>query len=206
MRSVPEFLLVAALVTITPGPGTLMIMRVAVRDGRRSAFAAVVGNSLGLFTWAVLSAIGVSSLIVASEVAHTVLRIGGAIFLIALGLRSLLLLGTAKAEETALGPKTKSRFGQGGWQVGLVTSLSNPKLALFFIALFPQFLTPDAAMLPVSLLMAAVVVSMDLVWFGCIILAADRAAAILKPRLRRIMERVAGGTLVAVGTALAVEA
>ncbi|HEX5203450.1 MAG TPA: LysE family translocator [Actinoplanes sp.] len=209
MRSVPEFLLVAIIVTITPGPGTVAIMRVAVRDGRRSAFSAVVGNSIGLFTWALLSALGISSLIIASEVAHTVLRIGGAIFLVALGVRSLLLLGGAKADdllEPAARPARSGRSGRAGWQIGLATSLSNPKLALFFIALFPQFLTPGTAVLPASALMAVVVVTLDLLWFGAIILAVERATRVLRPRVRHVMERVAGGVLVGVGVALAVEA
>ncbi|MFC7277785.1 LysE family translocator [Paractinoplanes rhizophilus] len=212
MRSVPEFLLVAIIVTITPGPGTVAIMRVAVRDGRRSAFSAVVGNSIGLFTWALLSALGISSLIIASEVAHTVLRIGGAIFLVALGVRSLLLLGGAKADdllEPAARPARSGRSGRSGragWQIGLATSLSNPKLALFFIALFPQFLTPGTAVLPASALMAVVVVTLDLLWFGAIILAVERATRVLRPRVRHVMERVAGGVLVGVGVALAVEA
>lgn len=207
MRSVPEFLLIAVLVTITPGPGTATIMRVAVRDGRRAAFSAVVGNSIGLFTWAVLSAVGVSSLIIASEVAHTVLRIGGAAFLIVLGLRSLLLLGRSKKpadEPTTSADETRLR--KAGWRVGLATSLSNPKLAVFFIALFPQFLTPGTAVLPASVLMAVVVVSLDLVWFGSIIYLIERATALLRPRVQRLMERVTGGALVAIGAVLAAEA
>src|SRR6187551_2628810 len=89
MRSVPEFLLVALMVTITPGPGTAAIIRVAARDGRGRAVSTVVGNSVGVLTWAALSAIGVSSLILASEIAYDVLRVGGAVFLIILGVRSL---------------------------------------------------------------------------------------------------------------------
>src|SRR6476469_7918138 len=90
MRSVWEFLLVALVVTLTPGPATALVLRVAARDGRRAAFGAIVGHEIGVPAWAVLSAVGVSSLIVASEVAYDVLRFGGAAVLVVLGLRSLL--------------------------------------------------------------------------------------------------------------------
>src|SRR5689334_17375120 len=90
MRSLPEFLLVALVVTLTPGPATALILRVTARDGRRAAAGAVAGNSLGILVWAGLSALGISSLILASEIAYDVLRIGGAVILVGLGLRSLL--------------------------------------------------------------------------------------------------------------------
>jgi threonine/homoserine/homoserine lactone efflux protein len=78
-----------------PGSRTATIIRIAARDGRAAALSAVVGNSTGVMLWAVLSAVGVSSLILASEVAYDVLKIGGAAFLIVLGLRSLLQRGSA---------------------------------------------------------------------------------------------------------------
>ena len=78
MRSVPEFFFIALLVTLTPGPATALILRVAARDGRRAALGAVVGNSIGVLMWGCLSALGVASLILASQIAFDVLRIGGA--------------------------------------------------------------------------------------------------------------------------------
>ncbi|HEU5481434.1 MAG TPA: LysE family transporter, partial [Candidatus Tumulicola sp.] len=67
MRSVWEFFAVAIVVTITPGPGTTTVLRVAARDGRRAATQAILGNSAGVLTWGALSAVGVSSLILASQ-------------------------------------------------------------------------------------------------------------------------------------------
>lgn len=207
MRSVPEFLLVALMVTITPGPGTAAIIRVAARDGRRRALSTVVGNSAGVLTWAVLSAIGVSSLIIASKIAYDVLRIGGAAFLIALGARSLLRRAHAPAAAEAEGqPVAAERPARDGWRIGLTTSLSNPKLAVFFVALFPQFLRPDAAVLPAASLMALVIVAFDVAWFGSIIYLVDRARAILRPHVQRTVERLTGAVLVGVGLFLMVDA
>jgi threonine/homoserine/homoserine lactone efflux protein len=197
VRSIPEFLLVALVVTLTPGPATALILRVAARDGRRAALGTVAGNSIGVLMWGGLSAVGVSSLILASEIAYDVLRVGGALILIVLGLRSILRRGDD-------GPAI--RRGRYGWRTGVLTAMANPKLAVFFVALFPQFLSPHAAVLPAALAMAAVIVAYDLVWFSLLAFAVDRAGTVLRPRLRRTMERCTGGVMVALGLSVAAEA
>ncbi|MDQ2749261.1 MAG: LysE family translocator [Actinomycetota bacterium] len=197
MRSVPEFLLVGLVVTLTPGPATALILRVAARDGRRAALGAVAGNSIGVLVWAGLSAVGVSSLILASQIAYDVLRVGGAVVLVALGVRSILHRG----DDGADAPR-----GRHGWRSGLITSVANPKLAVFFIALFPQFLSPHAAVLPAALAMAAVIVAYDVLWFSALAYAVDRAGTLLRPRVRRTMERGTGAVMVGLGVSIAAEA
>jgi threonine/homoserine/homoserine lactone efflux protein len=206
MGSVPEFLLVAVLMTLTPGPGTATILRIAAREGRGAAFQAVAGNSAGVLTWAALSALGVSSLILASEFAYDVLRIGGAVVLITLGLRSLLQRAGGErggAGESWSAPAVR-RAGV-GWRAGLVTSLANPKLAVFFVALFPQFLRPNSAVLPAALAMAAVIVVFDVLWFSLLAFAVDRARVLLRPHLQRTLERLAGAVMVGLGIRIATE-
>jgi threonine/homoserine/homoserine lactone efflux protein len=197
MHSIPEFLLVALVVTLTPGPATALVLRVAARDGRRTATGAVLGHSLGVLMWGCLSAVGVSSLILASQVAYDVLRLVGAGVLIYLGVRSLL--------HRKDGDEHPSR-GRVGWRTGAITAIANPKLAVFFIALLPQFLSPGAAVLPNALAMAAVIVTYDVIWFGTLIWAVDRATTVLRPKVRRAMERVTGGVMVGLGVSLAAEA
>jgi threonine/homoserine/homoserine lactone efflux protein len=202
VRSVPEFLIIALLVTITPGPGTAMIVRIAARDGRRTAMQAVLGNSCGVVFWGLLSALGVSSLILASEIAFDVLRGVGAAFLIVLGIRSLLRRRGAEAEQGDAEPRSG---GVRGWRLGLVTSIANPKLAAFFVALFPQFLSPHAAVLPAALTMAGVIVAFDVLWFSSLTWLVDRAGALLRPRLHRMLERLTGAVLIGLGARLAAE-
>ena len=204
MRSVPEFVIIALLVTVTPGPGTAMIIRTAARDGRRTAMHAVLGNSCGVVFWGLLSALGVSSLILASEVAFDVLRGVGAAFLIVLGIRSLLRHRAAEAEPQVDG--TPRSGGARGWRLGLVTSIANPKLAAFFVALFPQFLSSHAAVLPAALTMAGVIVAFDVLWFSSLTWLVDRAGALLRPRLHRMLERFTGTVLIGLGVRLAAEA
>lgn len=197
-----EFLVVALVVTLTPGPGTATILRVAARHGRRAAMSAVVGNSAGVLMWAALSALGVSSLILASQIAYDALRIFGAGILIVLGLRSLLHRprATAPAAAPATAPPRSA-----GWRSGLVTSASNPKLAVFFVALFPQFVEPDAPVLPYALAMAGVIVALDIAWFSILALAVDRARQILRPKVQAGLERFTGAVMVGLGVRLATQ-
>jgi threonine/homoserine/homoserine lactone efflux protein len=197
-----EFLVVALVVTLTPGPGTATILRVAARHGRRAAMSAVVGNSAGVLMWAALSALGVSSLILASQIAYDALRISGAGVLIVLGLRSLLRRDRATAPAAAPAA-VPPRFA--GWRSGLVTSASNPKLAVFFVALFPQFVEPDAPVLAYALAMAGVIVALDIAWFSILALAVDRTRQILRPKVQAGLERFTGAVMVGLGVRLATE-
>lgn len=197
MHSVWEFLVVALVVTLTPGPATALVLRVAARDGRGAALTTVAGNSVGVLAWASLSALGVSSLILASQVAYDVLRFGGAAVLIVLGVRSLL---RREADEPVATPPRLT-----GWKIGLLSSAANPKLAVFFVALFPQFLSPGSAVLPAALAMGAVIVLYDVVWFSLLAWSVDRAGRVLRPRIRQALERTTGGVLVALGLSVAAE-
>jgi threonine/homoserine/homoserine lactone efflux protein len=201
MRSVPEFFIIALIVTLTPGPGTATILRVAARDGRRAALSAILGNSAGVLTWGMLSALGVSSLILASQVAYDTLRIAGACVLIVIGLRSLL----HRRHEDQDDAPSSVPHRPAGWRSGLITSVSNPKLAVFFVALFPQFLTRGAPVLPYALGMAAAVVALDIAWFSALAFAVDRARTLLKPRIQSRIERFTGAVMVGLGLRLATE-
>jgi threonine/homoserine/homoserine lactone efflux protein len=207
MRSAWEFLLVALLLTLTPGPATALVLRTAARSGKRAALGAVAGNSVAVMMWASLSALGISSLILASQVAYDVLRIGGAAFLIVLGVRSW-LRHTDEPEvlddtgEIVLRPQP-TRVGV---RTGLMAGAANPKLAVFFVALFPQFLSPHAAILPAALAMGATIVTFDIVWLGSLAWTVERAGLLLRPRLRRRLERTSGTVMVGLGLRLAAEA
>jgi threonine/homoserine/homoserine lactone efflux protein len=197
MHSIWGFLLVALIVCLTPGPATALVVRVAARDGRQAALATVAGHSVGVLMWASLSAIGVSSLILASRIAYDVLRIAGAVVLFVLGLRSLLRRGSD--EPVAAPPRLT------GWKLGLLTGAANPKLAVFFVALFPQFLSPGSSVLLAALGMGAVIVLYDIVWFSLLAYSVDRAGRVLRPKVRRAMERTTGGVMVALGASVAAE-
>lgn len=191
------FLPIAALLTITPGPATATVVRSAIR-GRRLAFMSALGNSAGVLTWALLSALGVSALIAASEVAFVVLKLVGGAALIYLGVQAM--FGESKLTDAAR-PRHRTAFRD-----GLATGLANPKLAVFFIALFPQFVPEGSSVLPAALGMAALVVTFDLVWFSLLAVAVDRTRrALVGSALARRVERLVGAVLVGLGVRVALE-
>jgi threonine/homoserine/homoserine lactone efflux protein len=192
---------VAALLTLTPGPATAMVIRSALRGGRRQALATTFGNSVGILFWGVASAIGVSALVAASEAAFLVLKVGGAIVLVSMGVASLRRGPRPEKLEPVAAPSTAR-----GFRDGLVTCLANVKLVVFFVALFPQFVPSGEPMLPAALAMCLLIVVFDLVWYSTVALVVTRVrGAFVASRWPRRVERLTGGVLVGLGLRLALE-
>jgi threonine/homoserine/homoserine lactone efflux protein len=200
------FLPIAALLTITPGPGTAMIVRSALRGGVRTAFATILGNSAGVLAWAVLSALGISALVAASELAFVTLKLTGAAVLVYLGVRSLIRRHGDQLESAATATATRSPSRRTAFRDGLATSLANPKLAVFFVALFPQFVAEGSAVLPPALGMAALIVLLDLAWYSTLAVLVDRSRrALVRSRLMARLERLMGVVLIGLGVRVALE-
>ena len=192
------FLPIAVLVTITPGAATAMVIRSALRGGLRAGILTIAGNSIGVVTWSLLSIAGISALVAASELAFLTLKVAGAAVLVHLGVQSL---RRASAPRELPAPPVQRAFRD-----GVITSLANPKLAVFFVALFPQFIGPDGDILATTLLMAAMIVTLDFVWYGVLALLASRAkSGFMRSRAGRWLERTTGGVLIALGLRVALD-
>src|SRR4029453_4603178 len=126
------FVTVAFLLSMTPGPGMALVVRNAAAGGTRAAFRTTVGSSIGVGAWAVLSALGISALVAASETAFVGLKIAGVVVLVWFGVQALRGM---KSAATGAGERRDHAFAS-----GLLTALANPKLAVFFVALLPQFI------------------------------------------------------------------
>jgi threonine/homoserine/homoserine lactone efflux protein len=193
------FFPVAVALTLTPGVATALVVRSTLRGGRRAAFATTLGNSAGVMLWALAAAVGIAAVVAASVTAFTVVKIAGAIVLLAMGLHSVL----AKHESplSARAPRRRSAFRD-----GLVTSVANPKLAVFFVALFPQFVPEHHAVLPLAVAMALTIVTLDLIWYSTLawLVGRARTAFTSGPWLRRT-QRLTGCVLIGLGARLALE-
>jgi threonine/homoserine/homoserine lactone efflux protein len=191
------FIPIAVLVTITPGAATAMVIRSALRGGWRDGVRTIAGNSIGVIVWALLSIAGISALVAASEIAFLALKLSGAAVLVWLGIQSFRRAG-APVEVT-------ERRGN-AFRDGLLTSLANPKLAVFFVALFPQFIGERGDVLPAALAMAAMIVCFDFIWYSTLAVLASRAkAGFMASRAGRWFERVTGTVLVALGLRVAID-
>lgn len=193
-----SFLGVAVLVSLLPGPATALVVRSAAVHGRREAFHTVLGNSTGILGWALASVLGISALVAASEAAFAALKVVGAVVLVFLGVQAL------RGSSGEPGPPRRS--ARTAYLQGLLTSGANPKLAIFFIALLPQFVPAGAPVLPWTLAMAAILICVDLVYFTALAWVVSRARhAILGSRLARRIEQLTGAVMIALGVRVALE-
>ncbi|MFG1927145.1 LysE family translocator [Cryptosporangium sp. NPDC048952] len=206
-----SFAAVAALLTIVPGLDTAYVLRTAVVGGRRPAFAAALGIGTGSLAWGAAAAVGVSTLLTASTVAYTALRIAGATYLIWLGAHMLHSTlagprrrrapGTPAARESGADERVGSRRA---WARGALTCLLNPKVGAFYIAVIPQFLPEQAPPLLMGLALALVHNAEGMLWFTALILAAHGMRGWLRrPAVHRAIDRIAGTALIAFGLKLA---
>ena len=199
LHDLPAFLAIAVVVVLTPGPATALVVRNSLRGGSRAAWATTAGNSTGILAWAMASVLGISALVAASEAAFAALKVVGAAVLVWLGIQAW------RRARRGLPPQPlTARGGASHYREGLLTSFANPKLAVFFVALFPQFVPDDASVLAATLTMAAIVVTMDLVYFTLLSVVVSRTRqAFVERGWAQRMERVAGAVLIALGIRLA---
>ncbi|BDT70985.1 homoserine/homoserine lactone efflux protein [Comamonadaceae bacterium OS-4] len=204
------FVLSGWLLNLTPGPDVLYIVSSALRSGVRAGIVAALGITAGCFVHIVAAGLGVSALMATSAMAFSVLKWVGAAYLLYVGVR-LLLSKTPDAIKIEAGSAyyvkaggLKALFFRGFW-----TNALNPKVALFFLAFVPQFITPGAAHPTVAFLLLGVLFNLNAipVNIGYAVLAAwaaRRTAAI--QRVMHWLDRLAGALFVGFGIKLALSA
>lgn len=198
------FVLVAALLTVAPGPDTFLVVRNSLRGGRRDGMLTALGISSGLYFHALLSAVGVSAVLAHSAAAFLVLKVAGACYLAWLGIQSLRAALAAPAAARPDGVAAARVPGARSFREGLLTNLLNPKVIVFYLALLPQFISPGDAVIPKSLLLAAIHCTLGIAWFGFVSWGVDRSRQFfLRPRLRRFMDGLCGAVLLGFGLRLA---
>jgi threonine/homoserine/homoserine lactone efflux protein len=199
------FVLAVALGAMVPGPTTALVIRRSAVGGVRKTIPVIAGMEIGLYAWAVATAIGLSTLVSASEIAYTALRIAGAIVLITLGVQSW--LAARKVTEDV--PFDEAAVPGRWWQqstVGLLTNLANPKIAVFAFAFYPQFIPAGADVLHTTLLLGLVQVVIDAGWFLLVAAFVGKARKFFsRAKIRRRLERTTGTVLIALGASLAFE-
>lgn len=151
------FFTAAVLLNIAPGPDIAYILAHTVRGGRASGFAAMLGIWTGAMGHVVFAAVGLSALIVASAAAFSVVKYVGAAYLLWLGVQALRSRGGFSVDASSPGEKEPASLGRTFMQ-GALIDLLNPKVAVFFLAFLPQFVSPDAGPVPLQLLLHGVLI------------------------------------------------
>ncbi|MDB5998763.1 MAG: Lysine exporter protein [Rhizobacter sp.] len=191
------FLLAAAVVNLTPGPDMLFVLGRSAADGRRAGVLAALGVFTGCLLHVLLAALGVSALLATSPWAFDVLKWAGAAYLVWAGLSMLLRRGQAGS------PENTSRVGSPFWQ-GALTNALNPKVALFFLAFVPQFITPGSGSQAWAFVALGMVFNVGgLVVNGLVALGASAASRRLAAGGAATIQRVAGVLFVGLGLRLA---
>lgn len=193
------YTLAAALLTITPGLDTALVLRTSLADGRLSAALAGVGICLGLLAWGLAVAIGLGALMAASALAYNLLRWCGAAYLIWLGVS--LIARPRSAFEIA--PASTRSAGARWLRVGLLSNLLNPKIGVFYVSFLPQF-TPQRAGLAWTMMLALIHIVLTAAWFALLIVATQPLRALFqKPNVVRWLDRLTGSAFIAFGAGLA---
>ncbi|MGV1007580.1 MAG: LysE family translocator [Dermatophilaceae bacterium] len=203
LASVPSFVAAVLLVSATPGPAMALILRRASLMGRRAAMATVLGLEAGLFVWALTAGVGFAALVAASQAGFLVLRVVGALVLLAFGLRSLRAAWRLRRNEApdAVPSVTGPHRGR-GWLFGegLLVQLANPKAAVFLLALYPQFVPAGRPVLATTAMLAVVQVTIETALYAGLAAGIGRAGGwFRRTAVRRRLEAATGGVLLALG-------
>lgn len=201
LHLVLAFLAVAALAYVTPGPDWFVVMRHAATS-RRAGWVAAFGVQCGLVVHMTAAAVGVAALLLASAQAFTALKLAGAAYLVYLGVRAIrdsfrgIEAGRAGAPEV-LDAVTI-------WRQSFTANVLNPKAALFFVAVLPQFLTSSAPVAAQVVVLGALDIALGLVWWSVFVVGIRGVRGLLGARRSRVViDRVSGTALIGLGGVLA---
>ena len=202
-----RFLAISALVIMTPGQDTALTVRNTLLGDRRSGVFTALGVVTGQAAWAIASGAGVAAVLVASERAFLALKLAGAGYLIFLGVKALVgafrgsgphKISTDRSSVPRLAPRL-------AYRQGVVSNLGNPKMAVFFLSLLPQF-TGQGSSSVLALLLALIFCALTLLWLTGYAFVVARAGDVLRrPRVRRVLDGLMGAALLGLGLRLAAE-
>ena len=178
-HSLGLFALACLALTATPGPDMLLIASRSVAQGRSAGFATLAGIELGTYCHALAAAFGLSELFLLVPAAYDAVRYAGAAYLMFLAWQAIM-------SKSLLAPSANDAQRNSALAVfrqGLFTNLLNPKMALFVLALFPQFIRTDAGSVALQVMtLATVLNAIGLVVNGFVIVAASRVGASVQQR------------------------
>ena len=202
------FIGISVVVIVTPGPDTAVTIRNTLLGGRAGGIATALGVSVGQAVWALATSLGVVALLVASEPLFLAIKYAGAGYLVYLGVNALRSawrpVDGAAPGDVACGHRLGPRAA---FRQGMVSDLGNPKMAVFFASLLPQFIPAGAAPFTALLALGLAFSLMTFLWLAAYAVVVAKAGDVLRrPAVRRAVEGVTGGILVALGVRIAAEA
>lgn len=206
------FILAGILLNLTPGTDSMYIITRSVSQGPKAGFYSVLGITSGILVHTLLAALGLSVLLAQSPVAFIIVKYIGASYLCYLGLKMLISKSnTVIADELPKNEKlaqAKSLNYNQIYKQGVLTNTFNPKVALFFLAFFPQFIDPSYVYSTLSfLILGLTFATTGLIWCLCLALLASRFSRKLRenPSVETILNKISGMVFIGLGIKLLTE-
>jgi threonine/homoserine/homoserine lactone efflux protein len=202
VAGIAAFLAVAVVVIVTPGQDTALTIKNTLAGGRPAGVLTALGVSTGQAVWTLAASAGLAALLIASEPLFLALRVVGVAYLLHLGAQALAAALRRRPIEHG-SPRGGAMRPRTAFRQGALSNLGNPKMAVFFTSLLPQFGgTSFAALLGLGLVFCA----MTLAWLSAYAAVVARAGDVLRrPAVRRVLDATVGLVLVGFGVRLATE-
>jgi threonine/homoserine/homoserine lactone efflux protein len=202
------FLGISIVVIVIPGPDTALTIRNSLTGGRIGGIATALGVVAGQLVWEFGTAAGLTAILLASEKIFHFIKLAGAVYLVILGAQALIAAIRSRARHAA-GRERESRPAiapRRAFHQGLISNLGNPKMAVFFASIFPQFAPRGHETFGALMSLGVVFSSLTLVWLVLYAVAISRAAGFFRrPAVERTLEGISGAALIGVGARLALE-
>ena len=196
------FVATGVLLNLTPGQDTLYILGRSIAQGRQIGVASALGISAGSVVHTLAAALGLSAVLATSASAFVALKIVGAVYLVYLGVR-MLITRTAVAGSADIAGTVNM---WAAFRQGMLTNILNPKVALFFLALMPQFIEPDSpTKVGAFLVLGFTFLTTGTVWCLVLALGASRVRSFFasRPHALQGLSRVSGALFIFLGLRLA---
>lgn len=200
-----SFLVFTVALVLVPGPDVAVTTRNTLAGGRTRGAWTAVGITSSNAVQGLAAAAGLGALVVRSQPLFEVIRWAGVAYLAYLGVQALrsAVAGRYPADELTAGTGTAQRLA--GWRQGFLSNITNPKVLVFYLAVLPQFLTPDSGV-PTLVLLALTHAVLGLLYLLLLVAGMHRARAVLgRRRVRRALDAVTGTVLLGFGARLATE-
>ena len=204
--NIAGFTLIAALLVMSPGPNGVLIAKTVPASGRTAGLANVAGFVTAFYLHGALSVLGISVLLVQSAQAFLVVKMLGAAYLFWIGLKALyeaLRVGSSRPSPV-IQPARRTRTLAAAFSEGLLTNALNPKVSIFYLAAFPQFIPAGEGAALSAFLLVFVHSVLNAVWFGAMVLLLTRLGAAARSRpFQRWLKGLTGLAFIGFGAKLA---
>jgi threonine/homoserine/homoserine lactone efflux protein len=203
LLNVPAFVLATLLLVMVPGQGVAMVLRQSILGGSKAAFLSAIGNCVGILTWAIASAIGLSAIFAQSQTAYSILKWVGVAYLVFVSLQTLFAL---RHEFGKFDLESKSEVTDwASFRLGLITNLTNVKAAVYAVAFLPAFVPSNFSLAWGIFIFGSIWAIVSITWNIFLIWTVKRSSVyIQKPIVRRTLTAISaiGIMGLAVGLAL----